>query len=201
MSLFPILFIAFIVISVVSSSNKKKKAEESRQKLAAQHRAENQPPPSDPRFYDPQPPRPVQQRSARPQPDPRFYDTPAQPARAQSAPAQQGRYAQTGSLSYASTEGMQGDSTEGIGARVSTNVSASVKSRVSHTVRPVTESAHAHEETSITGIMPDCPDETIEEKAVSAPKAPLLRFDHEAVVSGLIYSEILGRPKALRHAR
>ena len=68
---------------------------------------------------------------------------------------------------------------------------------------------HAHEETSMTGVQKDCAS-TAKKVSVEAARAATvtsavqpvsamgLRFDAEAVRNGIIYAEILDKPKALR---
>lgn len=78
-----------------------------------------------------------------------------------------------------------------------------VRPSVSHTVKPFTESEHAHTESSITGIE-ECENEyavpEVERTdAVNAPEAQFnLKLDAENAALGILYSEILGKPKALR---
>lgn len=72
-----------------------------------------------------------------------------------------------------------------------------------HTLEASSATGHAHMETSMTGLQSDaeCPAEPWSE-AHGAPSYTFgtrgLSFDREAVVSGILYSEILGKPKALR---
>lgn len=78
-----------------------------------------------------------------------------------------------------------------------------VRPSVSHTVKPLTESEHAHTESSITGIE-ECENEyTVSEvertDTTDVPEAQLnLKFGAENAALGILYSEILGKPKALR---
>lgn len=80
-----------------------------------------------------------------------------------------------------------------------------------HTVRPSFEpGAHAHEETSLSGFAPCPPEKTPEKKEpapapaaapVSAPAAApafSFAFTKEETLRAILYSEILGKPKALR---
>lgn len=68
---------------------------------------------------------------------------------------------------------------------------------------------HIHEETSMSGVQKDCATTTAKRNidavkpasAVASAKpvsVGALRFDQNAILSGLIYSEILNKPKALR---
>lgn len=75
-----------------------------------------------------------------------------------------------------------------------------------HVVKPLTESSHSHVESSISGVAAECavPDDPVpvDEDAyrIEEAAAPVysFAFDRSAAVQGLIYSEILGRPKARR---
>lgn len=82
---------------------------------------------------------------------------------------------------------------------------------ISHTVKPLTESTHAHTESSITGFSECDPDEYAqpldlsdnEDHAEDIDSAPVsrgfaLEFDVQNVRNGILYSEILGKPKALK---
>ncbi len=80
-----------------------------------------------------------------------------------------------------------------------------VRPTVSHTVKPLTESEHTHLESSITGIE-EC-DEYIQPsfeasdtdiEPVKTPAPPVLKFDAQNAAAGILYAEILGKPKALR---
>lgn len=76
-----------------------------------------------------------------------------------------------------------------------------------HVVKPLTESAHGHVESSISGVDASChtPDDPILEEedayriseGTAAPQFSLA-FDRNAAVQGLLYAEILGKPRALR---
>ncbi|MDO4572786.1 MAG: hypothetical protein Q4C13_05415 [Clostridia bacterium] len=70
-----------------------------------------------------------------------------------------------------------------------------------HTLTPSSEGGHAHEETSMTGFNADCPP-AAEPEPVSAQAAgagmPAFSWRPDAVLNGMIYAEILARPKALR---
>lgn len=66
-------------------------------------------------------------------------------------------------------------------------------------------SRHGHEETSMSGFADaECLDQPgMQTAAAPETAAPAacgdLRFDGRAVVAGILYAEILGKPKALRH--
>lgn len=118
-----------------------------------------------------------------------------------------------GSMNYASTEG-GGVSAEGAAAPGSLGGTKPLQTRphpvaasvTQHVVKPLTESTHRHVESSMTGI------EECHEPAVPQPherdayargteQAELpygLVFNRDAVTQGVLYAEILGKPKALR---
>lgn len=124
----------------------------------------------------------------------------------------------SGSMAYDSTEGMGGTqgtvgtegtsfgSTEGMGGTQGRSELVIDYNKPRHIVAPSRESGHTHTETSITGVS-DC-----------APDSMPLEFEHEdaysherstrgglkldvsknAVLQGVIFSEIIGKPRALR---
>ena len=72
-----------------------------------------------------------------------------------------------------------------------------------HTLRPSNETGHAHEETSMTGFEPECPPELLrrgDPDAAAHPGKglPAFTWNANAVLNGIVYAEILGKPKALR---
>lgn len=73
---------------------------------------------------------------------------------------------------------------------------------ITHTVTVSSESGHAHEETSASGVVQDCPPDKAPVKQTAAPiaVAPESAFvwDTEAARSGLVMAEILGPCLALR---
>ncbi|MEA4914966.1 MAG: hypothetical protein VB061_10385 [Christensenella sp.] len=74
---------------------------------------------------------------------------------------------------------------------------------LTHTVSVSSESGHAHEETSTTGIMPDCPPTQAASTKQTAQKTQpaaenAFTWNVEAVRSGLVMAEILGPCLALR---
>ncbi|MBE5784841.1 MAG: hypothetical protein E7330_03490 [Clostridiales bacterium] len=88
----------------------------------------------------------------------------------------------------------------------STTVPGTAKA-AKHVVKPLTESVHSHVESSIAGIEKDChvPEDTapMEEDAyrieeAAGPAGISLAFDRNAAVQGLLYAEILGKPRAMR---
>lgn len=69
-----------------------------------------------------------------------------------------------------------------------------------HIVRPLTESAHAHMETSATGIQECGPDdgEHTADGAAAPPRPHVkLALDKDSLAAAVIYTEILGKPRAL----
>ncbi len=128
-----------------------------------------------------------------------------------------------GSMAYASTEGagsmgsLGGASGEGMGGTGSLGGSAPqgparrkgdpIKSTLRHAVQPVTESGHGHVESSITGVEGPCAEDYTD--AHSEDAYALSTAGHElpfgmklderdSVIQGMLYAEILGKPKALR---
>lgn len=121
----------------------------------------------------------------------------------------------TGSLEYVSTEGeaLRGDtegySTEGRGLD-GTLVAA--KPSLRHVVRPVTESRHAHTEESMEGREAECAEDYDQQDSYEQTGRDAYALDAEArelpfgirladkgdVLRGLVYAEILAKPRALR---
>jgi len=210
MGFFPILII--IIVVVISIANAKAKAKAQAEKArggqaqgAPARPAQPQPEQArplygrpaqeaDPRFPDiterPRKPEPdprfpdITERPRKPEPDPRFPDITAP------RPAKASKPEYRGSMAYDSHEG---STTEG-GPRVT--------APAMHVVKPLTESRHSHMETSMTGIAPDCGPEFSHDLAYEgkapALQRPALLFDNSSVVNAILYSEILGKPKALR---
>lgn len=71
-----------------------------------------------------------------------------------------------------------------------------------HVVAPSFYSGHAHEESSMTGSGLTCAPVEVRKAPEKAPDASgkklELEFDSDSVLKGLLYAEILGKPKALR---
>lgn len=71
-----------------------------------------------------------------------------------------------------------------------------------HVVAPSFYTGHAHEEGSLTGEGIACTPVARRQIPAEAPAAPEkkleLDFDGDSIVKGLVYAEILGKPKALR---
>ena len=76
------------------------------------------------------------------------------------------------------------------------------KTSITHTVTVSSESGHAHEESSASGIAADCPPEKAPAKqtaaATPAKAESAFVWDAEAVRTGLVMGEILGPCLALR---
>lgn len=113
------------------------------------------------------------------------------------APSQEGQ-SQGGSLGAASTEGV------GFGGSLPRSGPAPTRM---HVVQPFTESNHSHGESSMTGFTP-CPPQkperfsSDEKKPAPSPALPYgLAFNRQSALQGLIYAEILGKPKALSKQR
>lgn len=193
-----LIFIVFIVAAIANSKGKKdaqKRREEARR---------HQPP-----AYTPPP-------TAKSMPNGAFewlediFTPPAAPAPLERpyAPAEPQPY--TGSMAYDSSEGtgfesapaMEGmpsmDSREGVSLQ---DPSRSARlSHTVHTVRPFTEGDHSHTESSMTGDVPCPPAAAGAASRVNASAHPALglRFDPAGVRQGIIYAEILGKPRAMR---
>ena len=102
--------------------------------------------------------------------------------------------AKSGSLDYDSSEGL---STEGESAARGTTLR--------HVVKPMTESHHSHTESSMAGRDVPCEDSYAETEAADAysstEQSTAYSVDitnRERIIQGVLYSEILGKPKALR---
>lgn len=71
-----------------------------------------------------------------------------------------------------------------------------------HTLTPSGKTGHAHQETSMTGFEPDCPPEKTPRRTALGTDAyagmPAFTWKPDAVLNGMVYAEILARPKALR---
>ena len=121
-----------------------------------------------------------------------------------------------GRPAYSGSIRMTGSSVEGptVTDRVREAPVATVGARVGmsgHVVRPANEADHIHTESSITGFE-DCPPAEHERGVKKQPEASgretqrigtvpvygALRFDAEMARNAIIYSEVLGKPKALR---
>ncbi len=118
----------------------------------------------------------------------------------------------SGSMAYDSMEGVGGTqgtafgSTEGMGGTQGRSELAGNFDKPRHIVTPSHETGHAHTESSITGISDCAPDaqplEFEHEDAYSgvgkSTQALKLDISRNAVLQGVIFSEILGKPRALK---
>lgn len=108
---------------------------------------------------------------------------------------------QNGSMSFVSGEGK---GSEGAANRAKANI----KPKLRHVVEPASgKTAHAHMETSME------PNNVVCEEAYTQPEYDAYTqnetnsaysvdiTDRNAAITGILYSEILGKPKALRNAR
>lgn len=225
-----IIMILFVVISILSQSQKQKKKEEAKKR--AQAAASSGDPavpsqnverraarafPADDRFPD-LAPRKAPPRTAQALADDRFPDlTPRKaPLRTASSSLNEG---------LGSSGSMRVSSSEGIGSGGSLKMSMNEAPQSRHSVKPMTESTHAHTESSMSGIIESCPPEisdiqTAANAAYNVPSAARLEvqsaanaaynlpdaavqgkrfsFERGSVTQGLLYGEILGKPKALR---
>lgn len=112
---------------------------------------------------------------------------------------------QTSFEGVASTEGtassQEGSPSHKIGTTLQAKTTTLTQIRVDpeHVVRASSESEHAHEETSMTGIEPACPPD---QKPSAESKAPAFTggfvWDASQAMSGLVMAEILSPCKALR---
>ena len=110
--------------------------------------------------------------------------------------------AQSGSMNYASSEGR---STEGGGGLKRPPLARETmpKPSLNHVVKPMTESHHSHTEASISGREAKCEERYTEaEDAYSGAEQRAAYAvdigDREKIIQGILYSEILSKPKALR---
>lgn len=119
----------------------------------------------------------------------------------------------SGSMAYDSKEGvgsggsLGGTSWEGMptansqeGGPVS---QAAPPSSIAHVVKPLTEGGHGHEESSITGVVPCPPLPPPSEPSAKADAVPpalslSLPLNRAAARRGILYAEILGKPRALQ---
>ena len=85
-----------------------------------------------------------------------------------------------------------------------TNADYSGTPRYTHVVTSTLEGGHTHTESSMTGEESCPPPKAVTQKPAAvqtqpaAPAGALLDFHPNNVVQGILYSEILGKPKALR---
>jgi hypothetical protein len=176
-----LLVIFWVIIPIIAKNNQKKaKAEEERRRLMRQQA--------------PQP-----QRAQQP-----MRTTPIAPT---VRPAQQSMYQSM--EGFGSQEGydgpvIQGEKPHDVKTDLATASSTlkEAKTTITHTVTVSSESGHAHEESSASGIAADCPPEkapaTQTAAATPAKADSAFVWDAEAARSGLVMAEILGPCLALR---
>jgi len=176
-----LLVIFWVVIPVVAKNSQKKAKEEAERQRAARQHA-------------PQP-----QRAQQPMRTTPIAPT-VRPAQASVAASGEGT---------ASQEGYDGSTFEGelpheVEPDLVTVKSTlkEAKTSITHTVTVSSESGHAHEETSASGIAADCPPEKVPaqqpQSSVQDTSASAFSWDVEAVRGGLVMAEILGPCLALR---
>lgn len=184
----PWIIILVVIVSVISSKNKKKKAEEARR--AAERRQAFE-----------QPPRP-ESRPAR------TADGAGEPERP--APSQRPRQISMEELAGRNISSQAEPEARRRTVEPRKPLHQQVRpadTTLTHVVKPMTESSHAHTESSMGGGH-TCPPEPSAPAvkrpapvcAESEPRVPLpkLGFTRDELVKGILYSEILGKPKALR---
>ncbi len=214
-SLIPILLICWAVFSFVSrQAQKKKKEEAARVARENAQQASPAPAPALP-YYDDRGGRSAQQsgmrQSDRPEGGPPYYDAPA-PRQPRFDPQTGARLAPD---ARPAARQMQqppaarqapppvARQSAALQSRAQSNMSSTLTdiAKTRHPLEAFDRTGHAHQETSITGVQGECPPEREGKKAApaSAP-APVsaFRWNQNAVLSGLVYAEILSQPKALR---
>ncbi|MEA5058536.1 MAG: hypothetical protein VB049_00635 [Candidatus Pelethousia sp.] len=193
-----LIIILFIVISVISSAGK---AKEKARREQAKRQQQGQP-------YAPPP------RAGTVLPNSAF-DWAEEPAASPYAAPASGSLAYDSSEGDASSEGakVSGAFAEGSGTGGSLPSGPSIphdrpRASITHTVRPFTESDHSHVESSMTGNIPCPPTRPVAGRKAPMPSpshaAPLatapygLSLDRSGVRQGILYAEILGKPRALQ---
>ncbi len=193
-----ILFLILMVgVNLLSQSQKKKQKEAQRRQAAQQAAASMDAAPAAPK---------PRKMPALPKDD-RFPEL--SPRESRPSP---GKPADAGAQGRGRSGSMRAASLEGIGSGGS--LKGAPETKLHHTVKPFTESAHAHVESSITGISADCPPDALQGAEVSAAAAGAneaysirtadnadarrFAFDQGSIRQGFLYGELLGRPKALR---
>ena len=83
-------------------------------------------------------------------------------------------------------------------------VAATQQSTLDHVIQPSSQGGHSHMESSMQGLAPCPPQKPVIRPATKPaedrplPLAAGLNFNRDALVNGILYAEILGKPKALR---
>ncbi|MEG1523710.1 MAG: hypothetical protein RRZ24_04830 [Clostridia bacterium] len=80
-----------------------------------------------------------------------------------------------------------------------------IQQSTGHTLEVSGTMGHAHEETSLTGVVEKCPsklsERTPQNSATSVSRSTVniaFQWDQDAVLQGIVMSEILGKPKSMR---
>lgn len=219
------ILVVFVVLRIIIMQKQEKKKKEEQQRRAPQAETPQPVPaqasqirpqparPADDRFPDvaPRPaPRPV--RPARPRPaDDRFPDLTPRDTGSMPYTSLEGggrgvsmAYESTegtggvGSIAYTSAEGPGGES-----GRLS-HMDVTLRQTPEHVVQALTESDHTHMESSMTGAAP-CPPDSAPSVAQhdaayairdTASPAAAFVFDRPSAIRGVLYAEILGKPRA-----
>lgn len=179
-----LLVIFWVVIPIIAKNSQKKMKEEAERQRAARQQA-------------PQP-----QRAAQPMRTTPLAPT-VRPTQITVMASREGT---------ASQEGYDGPTFEGelphdVKPDLATAKSTLTEARTSitHTVTVSSESGHAHEETSASGIIADCPpDKTPAKQAPQPAQSPFensFTWDVQSVRSGLVMAEILGPCLAVRTSK
>lgn len=181
-----ILAIIWIIVPIIAKANKQKAKAAQEAQRAAQQRAAVQ------RAQETFPQRTQQPMRTAPL-------TPSmRPAQMTMQPSLEGLGSQEGQ----SGEVLQGEQPHEVAASLSEVKSGltEAKTSITHTVTVSSESGHAHEETSASGIEEACPPEK-ETKPAQTPVVPFesaFAWSAENARSGLVMAEILGPCLALR---
>ena len=196
------IIIILVIISIVISSVNKRNQEQKKRAQAQQARRSQRP-------LTPEEIEQIHMRQAearRNQEDifPAVTPPPRPQVRSQQAGTPQG--AQSGSMAGASSEGRhrpimatEAEKAQRNQPRLNAELSHRNVAAPMHVVKPITESAHTHMETSMTGFT-DCQPVPLLTVLAEEEQAPAvnMEFSRSALVQGILYSEILGKPRALR---
>lgn len=209
-----LILIAWIVLSAVSKK-KKREAAEAAKRRAAEQAAMNA---TGAQSFDapaerpvPKPPAPRPPELQNPVFDPFFgglSDAKSEPDRNARQPLSQQSAPATASRPM--TPPPQARQQTRVQSNMSTNMAdrtTTMHSTLRHALEASSVTGHAHTESSITGIEPECPPEKPRSRFAapetaapvpSAVSANAFTWNVNDVTRGLILSEILGKPKALR---
>lgn len=223
-----LILIGIILLVVSNAKKKKQKEEEARRRAqaarAAQPSGQAEPAAADARFpWDREPSTPTADprfppvtpvQASRPPLDPRFPDIDAaelarnQGAAAQQRARQQAQAAAVSKQQPAPAPRAQQTVMQAVGESISQQVGDRMQTPVGrrHVLEASSVTGHAHTESSIdNGREEACPPAVLRQRQPQQEAAPRMQvgalhlaFDQSSVVSGLLYSEILGKPKALR---